>query len=89
MHKAELVKGSIQNLGANGIAFSVECCKDHATRQRHTIVHAHTFTTAELTDVIERQYCRPAAEAHEAAELNHRHLVNMSKPDVSDCEGCK
>lgn len=86
-HTAKIIPGSVEDLGPNGIAFSVMCCDDPATTQRHTIVHAHTLTTAELEAVIRRRYLEPHAAAHKATAAHADHVRNLASEVKGDC-GC-
>lgn len=92
-HIATVVAGSVENLGANGIAFSIVCCNDLKTLERHTICHAHTMTIQDLDFIIKNQYLKPCQEAHRAAEIHFQHVQSLSAPmavtqDSEDC-GCQ
>lgn len=93
-HTATIVPGSIEDLGANGIAFSVICCNDPKTMQRHTLAHAHTLTTEELEQVIVRRYLMPHEQAHAKTEAHAAHVEKLAftfgqNPVGPDVEGCK
>jgi hypothetical protein len=60
IHKARIVSETIENLGANGMAFSVQCCDDPKTLQRHTLHKAHTLSDDEIKTVLTR-YVKDAA----------------------------
>lgn len=96
-HKATIVEGSIEDLGANGIAFSVVCCGDMKNVQRHTISSAHTLTQDELEQVIVRRYLMPHEEAHRKSGSHAKHVENLARrfsdnpggPDLQECDNCK
>ncbi len=96
-HRATIVEGSIEDLGPNGIAFSVICCGDPKTIQRHTIAAAHTLTADELEQVIVRRYLMPHEQAHRASSAHCDHVEKLSArfsatpegPDVTECDNCK
>jgi hypothetical protein len=96
-HQATIVEGSIEDLGPNGIAFSVVCCGDPKTIQRHTVAHAHTMTVDELEQVIVRKYLMPHEQAHKSSSAHAKHVATMSirfrqtpaGPDLTECDNCK
>lgn len=77
-HYATIVPGSIEDLGANGIAFSTICCGDKGTTARHTIQHAHSMSYDELEMLIEREYLDREAERH-AATSSHAAKLRTSE----------
>lgn len=96
-HKATIVEGSVEDLGANGIAFSVICCGDMETIQRHTISAAHTLTQDELEQVIVRRYLMPHEQMHAKTSGHAKHVEHLARrfrenpsgPDLQDCDNCK
>lgn len=96
-HTAKIVPGSIEDLGPNGIAFSVICCDDPKTIQRHTLAAAHTLTTEELEQVIVRRYLMPHEQAHAKTTAHAYHIEKLAAsfghrpegPDVEDCKDCR
>jgi hypothetical protein len=93
-HEARLVPGSVEHMGANGVAFSVYCCGDVSNLQRHTMAHAHTLSDDEFDAVLEAKYLVPHARAHEATTKHAdraRKLAEMASqpPNVTDCDNCR
>jgi hypothetical protein len=76
IHKAKLVEGSVEDLGPNGMAFSVICCDDEKTVQRHTLHHAHTMTDAELRARLD-YHVKEHARSHLASEKNVARVAAM------------
>jgi hypothetical protein len=86
IHKARVMKETIENLGPNGMAFSVICCEDSRTIQRHTIHKAHTLSDDELFAVFTR-YVKEAATDHLASERNHERALQIAEGHPG-CEVC-
>lgn len=96
-HTAKIVPGSIEDLGPNGIAFSVMCCDDPKNIQRHTLAYAHTLTIEELEQVIVRRYLMPHEQTHAKTMAHAAHVERLAAnfgqrpqgPDLEDCENCR
>lgn len=86
IHKARVIKESIESLGTNGMAFSVICCEDPTTIERHTIHKAHSLTDDELRKVFDR-YARAAAKAHLANSRNSERAKQIAG-EHPGCEVC-
>lgn len=85
-HRAQVIKESIESLGLNGMAFSVICCDDPATIERHTIHKAHTLTDEELRTVFDH-YTKSAARAHLANCRNKERATQIAGTHPG-CEVC-
>jgi hypothetical protein len=86
-HIAELVPGSVNPLGANGIVFQVRCCGDAETVETHTIHHAHTLSPDEMSLLLKR-YLKRHAEAHRAMHANMEHVRTLASGGLSAGCGC-
>lgn len=85
-HEAHIVEGSIEDLGTNGIAFSIICCEEPNTIHRHTVQHSHTMTDDELRALLTR-YVKQHARLHLATTRNHARVVAMTT-DKGVCGVC-
>jgi len=85
-HRAKVIRESIESLGAHGMAFSVMCCDDPTTIERHTIHKAHTLTDAELRMLFD-QYAKAAAHAHLANCRNKERAMQIAG-EHPGCEVC-
>jgi hypothetical protein len=78
LRKKFVHQNQVEDLGVNGIAFSVICCDDPKTISRHTIEYAHRLSPEDLERVIEK-HLKNNADSHEASGKNTEHFKRLTK----------